>query len=121
MKERLLATFMLLLGMVSCAETDSLYCRIPARLLVDNVYQAPALYTACNSLGEFCSVTMDGQKIYFKGSKETSPINLVALNNYNTILLGLGGLIIGKPSLPEIGKTEPQVVCFDLNCLICYD
>ncbi len=121
MKERLLAILILLLGMVSCTETDSLYCDFPARLVIDNTYQAPALYTACNSLGEFCYTTIDGQKIYFHGSKETSPINLVALNNYNSIVLGLGGLIIGKPSLPEIGKSESQVVCFDLNCPNCYE
>lgn len=121
MKERLLAILMLLLGMASCTETDSLYCNFPARLVIDNAYQAPALYTACNSLGEFCYTTIDGQKIYFHGSKETSAINLVALNNYNSIVLGLGGLIIGKPSLPEIGKSESQVMCFDLNCPNCYE
>ncbi|MGN0233652.1 MAG: hypothetical protein ACI4B5_04410 [Bacteroidaceae bacterium] len=111
----------LLSGLAACTESDSLYCHIPARLVVDNAYQAQALYTACNSLGEFCSVTMDGQKIYFQGSKEKSELNRVALNNYDNTILGLGGLIIGLPSLPEIGKDVSQVVCFDLNCPNCYE
>ncbi len=121
MRERLLAAIIMLSGLVSCTQSDSLYCHIPASLVVDNVYQAPALYTACNSLGEFCKVTMDGQKIYFQGSKETSSINRVALGNYTATILGLGGLIIGLPDLPEIGKDVSQVVCFDLNCPNCYE
>lgn len=121
MRERLLTAIIMLSGLVSCTKSDSLYCHIPASLVVDNAYQAPALHTACTSLGEFCSVTMDGQKIYFQGSKETSPINRVALSNYSTTILGLGGLIIGLPALPEIGKDVSQVVCFDLNCPNCYE
>lgn len=116
-----IATTALLSGLMACNESESLYCHIPARLVVDNAYQAPALYTACNSLGEFCSVTMDGKKIYFQGSKETSELNRVALGNYDNTILGLGGLIIGLPSLPEMGKDVSQVVCFDLNCPNCYE
>ena len=111
----------MLSGLVSCSKPDSLYSHMPARLVIDNVYQAPALYTACNSLGEFCTVTMDGQKIYFQGSRETSSINLVALDSYGSFVLGLGGLIIGLPALPEMGKDVSQVVCYDLNCPNCYE
>ncbi|MGM9621171.1 MAG: hypothetical protein ACI3X4_06950 [Bacteroidaceae bacterium] len=121
MKRLTLAVIILLSGLVSCTQSDNLYCNIPARLVMNNVYQAPALYTACNSLGEFCSVTMDGQKIYFHGSKETSPVNRTALGSYEGIVLGLGGLIIGLPALPEVGKDMSQVVCFDLNCPNCYE
>lgn len=122
MKHHALALAALLLSAMSCTQSDSLYCSIPARLIVSNTYQAPALYTACNSLGEFCTVTMDAQKIYFQGSKETSPINRTALgSNYDSTILGLGGLIIGLPALPEIGKDVSQVVCYDLHCPNCYE
>ena len=109
-------------GLVSCTQSDSLYYHIPARLVVENVYQAQALYTACNSMGEFCSVTMDAKKIYIQGSKENSELVRTAIgSNYDNTILGLGGLIIGLPSLPEIGKDVSQVVCFDLNCPNCYE
>ncbi len=121
MKKYLFVFLAIISGLVSCTKPDNLYCNFPARLVVDNTYQVPALYTACNSLGEFCYTTTDGQKIYFHGSKETSTLNRVALDNYGSTVLGLGGLIIGLPSLPEIGKNVSQVVCFDLSCPNCYE
>ena len=98
------------------------YCNLLAKFVYENVYQAPALNTACNSMGEFCTITFskDGKEFVFKGSSATSNVPFTAIVGYQDFYLGLSGLIIGLPNIPEIGKTESQVVCFDLACSNCY-
>lgn len=110
-----------LLTVFGCQDTDYTYCNLPAKFIFENTYQAPALYTACNSMGEFCTITSDGKQFIFKGSKVTSTVNKTALTDYAGFYLGLSGLIVGLPNIPEIGKTESQVVCFDLACSNCYE
>ena len=105
----------------ACQKADYTYSSLPAKFIMENAYQAPALYTACNSMGEFCSITSDGKQFIFKGSKVTSTVNKTALTDYAGFYLGLSGLIVGLPNIPEIGKTESQVVCFDLACSNCYE
>ena len=46
---------------------------------------------------------------------------MTALTGYSGFYLGLSGLIVGLPNIPELGKTESQVVCFDLACANCYE
>ena len=107
----------------ACQNADYTYCSLPAKFIFENTYQAPALYTACNSMGEFCSITYskDGKQFVFKGSsKEPSYVNLTAIAGYTGFHLGLSGLIVGLPNIPEIGKTESQVVCFEYACSNCY-
>lgn len=121
---RLLTVGCCLLFGVSCQNSDYTYSSLPAKFIFENAYQAPALYTACNSMGEFCTITYskDGKQFVFKGStKEPSYVNLTALAGYTGFRLGLSGLIVGLPNIPEIGKTESQVVCFDLACSNCYN
>ena len=120
---RLLAVCCCVLFGVSCQEADYTYCNLPAKFIFENAYQAPALYTACNSMGEFCTITYskDGKQFVFKGSaKEPSYVNLTAIAGYTGFHLGLSGLIVGLPNIPEIGQTESKVVCFDLACSNCY-
>ncbi len=108
----------------ACQNADYTYSNLPAKFLFENAYQAPALYTACNSMGEFCTITYskDGKQFVFKGSaKEPSYVNLTAITGYSGFHLGLSGLIVGLPNIPEIGKTESQVICFDLACSNCYN
>ena len=121
---RLLTVGCCLLFGVSCQNTDYTFSSLPAKFIFENAYQAPALFTACNSMGEFCTITYskDGKQFVFKGSaKEPSYVNLTALAGYTGFRLGLSGLIVGLPNIPEIGKTESQVVCFDLACSNCYN
>lgn len=102
----------------------STFCNMPARLTVQNTFQAPALHNALNNMGEFCTVTTstDGQRFVFKGSaKEPSYINIMADAAYSGYYLGLSGLIVGLPNIPEMGKDVPAVVCFDLACPNCYE
>jgi len=122
---RLMTAVCCLLTIWGCTDnTDYTYSNLPAKFVFENAYQAPALYTACNSMGEFCTITYskDGKQFIFKGSaKEPSYVNLTAINGYSGFYLGLSGLIVGLPNIPEIGKTESQVVCFDLACSNCYN
>ena len=102
---------------LGCEKVNNTFCNLPAKFLFENTYQAPALHTACNSMGEFCTITFskDGKQFIFKGSsKEPSYVNLTAIAGYTGFNLGLSGLIVGLPNIPEIGKSDPQVVCFDL-------
>ncbi|MBR4644276.1 MAG: hypothetical protein IKO73_03865 [Bacteroidaceae bacterium] len=114
--------FCCLLAIIGCQKADYTYTNLRARLTIENTYQAPALHTACNSWGEFCTITTstDGKQFIFKGSSATSVININASATYSGFYLGLSGLIVGLPSIAEIGKTESQVVCFDLACSNCY-
>ena len=126
MLKRILLYLLPIAAFTACSGDDdysySTYCSLPAKFVMENAYQAPVLYTACNSMGEFCSITTNGKQFIFKGSsKEPSYVNLTALNGYSGFYLGLSGLIVGLPNIPEIGKTESQVVCFDLACSNCYE
>ena len=70
----------LLLACCKDGEVNNKYCNMPARLNVENVLQAPVLYTCCESMGEFCSITSDGQRFIFTdASNHTSAINIVGL------------------------------------------
>lgn len=121
---RLFLALLPIAAFTECQNADYTYCSLPAKFIFENAYQAPALYTACNSMGEFCTITYsrDGKQFVFQGSsKEPSYVNLTAITGYTGFHLGLSGLIVGLPNIPEIGKTESQVVCFDLACSNCYN
>ena len=108
----------------ACGPAYDLYCNIPARFVVSNVLSvSPTLYRSCTSLGEFCTITNpagDALRIHFKSINTSDAYNKTALQD-RTIVLGLGGLIVGLPSIAdEIGE-EPKVVCYDLVCRNCYN
>ncbi|MBR5053482.1 MAG: hypothetical protein IKW91_09680, partial [Bacteroidaceae bacterium] len=110
MKERSLILSLVccfLFAVCSCkdGEVNRKYCNLPARLNIENVLQAPVLYTCCESWGEFCTVTSDGQRFIFTdASNHTSAINIVGLVGYSGYTLGLSGFIVGRLSIPEIGE-----------------
>lgn len=102
-------------------EVNNKYCNLPARLNIENVLQAPILYTCCESMGEFCSITNDGQRFLFTdASNHTSAINIVGLIGYSGYTLGLSGFIVGRLTIPEIGEDVTRVVCYDRACSNCY-
>lgn len=102
-------------------EVNNKFCNLPARLTIENVTQAPVLYTACESMGEYCTVTSDGQRFLFTDAgNHTSPINILAISSYNGYYLGLNGFIVGKLTIPEIGEDFVRVVCYDRACSNCY-
>ena len=95
------------------------FCNLPARLIIENVLQAPVLFVSCESMGEYCTIKSDGQRILITNAAgNTDIINIIGeQHNY---YLGLSGLIIGKLSIPEIGEDRLRVVCFDCACPNCY-
>ena len=126
MKSRSLILFIIYcLFFVSCKEdnVNNKFCNLPARLTIQNVSQAPVLYTSCESMGEYCTVTIstDAQRFLFSDAAgHTDAINILAISNYSGYNLGLCGFIVGKLTIPEIGENNVHVVCFDLACSNCY-
>ena len=60
----------------SDAEVNNKYCNMAARLTIENVQQAPVLFTACESMGEYCTIQNDGQRFCFTNAAgKTSFIN----------------------------------------------
>ena len=122
---RLLSVVCCLLSFIitGCKDGDvsNKYCNLRAKLTIDNVVQAPVLYTACESMGEYCIVKTDGQRFNFTDATgHTSSINITAITGYSGFYLGLSGLIVGKLTIPEMGEDFVRVVCFDLACSNCY-
>ena len=108
---------------IACSDGDvnNKYSNLRARLTIENVTQAPVLFTACESMGEYCIVKSDGQRFLFTNAAgKTDPINITAISGYNGFYLGLSGLIVGKLTIPEMGEDFVRVVCFDLACSNCY-
>ena len=98
------------------------YCNLPARLNIENVLQAPVLYTSCESEGEFCTITANNEQFIFEdSSNHTSTINIITAAAYNGYLLGLAGFIVGKPNVPDDGEPFTRVCTYDLCCPNCYN
>lgn len=116
--------FLMLLLLASCSEGEvsNKYSNLRARLTIDNVLQAPkALLPACESMGEYCTVTSDGERFLFtSATNKTDTINILASNSYNGYYLGLSGFIVGKLTIPEVGEDFVRVVCYDRACSNCY-
>ena len=97
------------------------FCNLPARLNIENVQQAPVLFIACESMGEYCTITSDGQRFLFtNAANKTDRINILADIEYNGYYLGLSGFIVGKLTIPEMGTDVPGLVCYDRACSNCY-
>lgn len=103
------------------SDENNKYCHFPARLTIENVQQAPVLFTACESMGEYCTITNDGQKFLFTDAlNHTSVINIITIDGYSGYYLGLSGFIVGTPTIPEEGEDNVHVLCFDRACSNCY-
>ena len=109
----------------ACGPAYDMYCNIHAHYIVSNVLSvSPTLFRSCTSLGEFCTITnpaWDARKLHFYSiGTEDQPYTMSEFEARN-IALGLGGLIVGLPSIAEQLEQEPKVVCFDLTCPNCYN
>ena len=114
--------YCLLLVACSGGESNNKYSNLRARLSIDNVLQASVLHAACESMGEFCAITSDGQSLIFTNAAgKTSKIPLTAMSDYSGYNLGLNsGYIVGRLAIPEMGEDNVRVVCFDRACPNCY-
>ena len=92
-----------------------------ARLTIDNVL-GTALHTACETGGEFCTITSDGQHLILTdASNHSLPINIPAEFSYHQYNLGLScGYIVGLPYINEMGEDVAHVICYDRACSNCY-
>lgn len=107
----------------ACQPANEMYCSIRARFFVSNVLSvSPTLFRSCTSLGEFCTITnpvSDALRLHFKSIGTSDTYNLTSLQD-RSVVLGLGGLVVGLPYMAEQLDQEPCVVCFDLTCPNCY-
>ena len=118
----LLFTFYILhLTLVSCSPAEDTYAHWPAYFTFTPVTSAPELYTAVNNMGQFCTVTPDGDNIVFASPHSSTPIRRSLIDQRVTLVLGLDGLIIGLPNIPEMGADVSRVVCYELSCPNCYE
>ena len=118
---RKLLLMVALIGLSACEKADRLFCNLPARFTMENIFQSPVLNTACRSMGQFCTITTQGQSFLFTDLKKTDPLPITGGYVYDGFYLGLSGLIVGLPEIPEMGKDMSEVVCYDLACRNCYD
>ena len=116
-----LFTFLLCSFLVSCEKADSIYYR-GARVSFTYTYTntVPELNAALGGFGEFCTIRMSGNNFIFTGLKTTTTRPMTAVDTRVHPALGLSGLIVGRPNMPEPGAETAYVVAFDLSCP-CYE
>ena len=116
----------LILSIVYCLfacsgeEVNSKFCNLPAHLTIRNVVGG-VLFTSCESMGEYCTITSNGQQfLCTDATGHTAPINITAEDVYSGYYLGLSGFIVGRLTIPEMGESDTRVVCYDRACSNCY-
>lgn len=125
-RKTLVAVSLLTVGLAAsfvagCSESvTDLYASIRAFFRYDNVTASHQLYTALNSPGEFCTVTLRNSVIYFTDADgRSSQGNLSATEAYGKTQC-VAGFIVGTPSVPDLnGQTAPRA--YDLVCPTCYE
>lgn len=105
----------------ACSSADHTYYT-GARVSFTYTYTntIPELNSALGSMGEFCTIRINGTNFIFTGLKTSTTRPLTAVDTRVHPTLGLSGLIVGLPNMPEMGADAPRVVAFDLACP-CYD
>ena len=106
----------------ACESSDGIFSRLPAYFVMENVLQAPVLYTSVQSMGEFCTIRATGNKYEFASPTQKTPsyVNATQLSSMSGFYMGLSGFIVGLPHIPEMGHDQSRVVCYDLACSNCY-
>lgn len=107
--------------LLACSKAENLYTSRPVYFVCTNTNTVPQLNIALNSPGEFCAITVDASHFIYTSPTGSTPTNRTALQNYQNFRLGLAGLIVGLPNIPEPGADLPRVVCYDLACPNCYE
>ena len=98
------------------------YCSLYARFTFTPVNSISQLYSSCESMGEWCTITINGGSVYFtKADGSQGMANITADVMYKGMYPGLSGFIVGLPNIPELGTTYSVVTCYDLACRNCYE
>lgn len=110
-------------GVSTCGDAvvSGKYSNLPARFTFTPVNSISQLYTACNSMGEWCTITLSNSRFHFTNLSGTGLANQTAQSGYTGFYMGLSGFIVGLPNLPEPGSDAPVVTCYDLACRNCYE
>ncbi len=111
---------------MGCDQGDlvsSKYCNLPARFTYNPVSAVSQLYTSCNSMGQWCTITMSasGNQFVFTNTEGSTSVNRTQVNNYTGFYLGLSGFLVGLPNIPELGYDHTTVTCYDRACRNCYE
>lgn len=117
----LIAT-VLLTGCTGDVVVSNKYCNYPARFSYSPISAVSQLYTACNSLGEWSTITAKNSQYIFSNLTGNTPVNVSAVQNYTSYNMGYCscGYLVGLPSIPEVGTTQSVVTCYDLACSNCF-
>ena len=116
--------FSFLFFLTSCNDdlVSNKYCNLPARFTFSPVSSISQLNSSCNNPGEWCTITLSGNKFYFtKSDGSQGEANRTAIEGYTGFYMGLSGFIVGLPNIPEMGESVSVVTCYDLACRNCYD
>lgn len=110
-----------LLLSLSCSDADkTYYTGARANFSYSSTNTVPELNSALGSMGEFCTIRTDGLNFIFTSLRSSTTRPLTAIETRVNPALGLSGLIVGLPNIPELGADVPCVVAYDLACP-CYD
>ncbi len=111
----------LLLLLTACSDSEKIYYTgARANFTYTATNTVAELNSALGSLGEFCTIRTDGTNFIFTGLKTSTTRPMTAIETRVHPALGLSGLIVGLPNIPEMGYDSPRVVAYDLACP-CYD
>lgn len=118
---RIAAAACLLLTAVSCSNdmVESLYSNYRASFTFSPVTSVPPLQGALNGFGEYCTIWADANYYHFSSLNGSAQVNRTALAVYQTYVC-IGGFIVGRSALNDIGSAEYPVVCYDRVCPNCY-
>lgn len=105
----------------SCSndEVENVYSNYRAFFNYTKVMTAHPLYVALTGTGEYCSIYIQGNNLYFQSLTETYPDNLTAYDYYKQVTW-IGGLIVGRSNVPDMTTGELPLLCFDRACPNCY-
>lgn len=121
MRYRLITLLLSLLFLTACTEdAENTYSRHRAFFRFQPVSAVAPLNNALNSMGEFCTVRQNATHYLFNGSAGEAKWQKTGVDEYNA-MQAIGGFIIGKATLSDIGTNVFPLLCFDLACSNCYD
>lgn len=112
----------LLLATTACTDmvVSNKYCNLPAHFTYSPVVAISQLYSACNSQGEWTTITAKNEQFIFANLTGSTPVNRAQLDNFHGFYMGLCGFIVGLPNIPEMGSDMAVITCYDLACSNCY-
>lgn len=108
-------------GCIPDAVVSNKYCNIRARFSYTPVSAISQLYGACNGWNDWCTITIQPDKIVFTNIAGSQPVSRTQIGNLTSILLGLSGFIVGQPPVFEMGYETTNVTCYELACSNCFD